>query len=145
MKSEKVKATSLDRSLSLFGSGTRVFASGEDTLSLRLTSELADLRSGYANPILRLRSGTECERTSSAAIGKEKSTPFGVPLPMAAELGFEPRHTESESAVLPLHNSAKYGKFKSIFVRLIILAHKNCFVNTFVLFLRKFCFLFEIG
>ena len=25
---------------------------------------------------------------------------------MAAELGFEPRHTESESAVLPLHNSA---------------------------------------
>ena len=26
--------------------------------------------------------------------------------PMAAELGFEPRHTESESAVLPLHNSA---------------------------------------
>ena len=27
---------------------------------------------------------------------------------MAAELGFEPRHTESESAVLPLHNSARY-------------------------------------
>ena len=26
---------------------------------------------------------------------------------MAAELGFEPRQTESESAVLPLHNSAK--------------------------------------
>ena len=25
---------------------------------------------------------------------------------LAAELGFEPRHTESESAVLPLHNSA---------------------------------------
>lgn len=25
---------------------------------------------------------------------------------VAAELGFEPRHTESESAVLPLHNSA---------------------------------------
>ncbi len=25
---------------------------------------------------------------------------------MAAELGFEPRQTESESAVLPLHNSA---------------------------------------
>ena len=25
---------------------------------------------------------------------------------MVAELGFEPRHTESESAVLPLHNSA---------------------------------------
>ncbi len=28
--------------------------------------------------------------------------------PMAAELGFEPRHTESESAVLPLHNSASH-------------------------------------
>ena len=27
---------------------------------------------------------------------------------MAAELGFEPRHTESESAVLPLHNSASH-------------------------------------
>ena len=26
---------------------------------------------------------------------------------MAAEEGFEPSHTESESAVLPLHNSAK--------------------------------------
>ena len=25
---------------------------------------------------------------------------------LVAELGFEPRHTESESAVLPLHNSA---------------------------------------
>ena len=43
---------------------------------------------------------------SSAAIGKEKALLLGVPLPMAAELGFEPRHTESESAVLPLHNSA---------------------------------------
>ena len=30
---------------------------------------------------------------------------------MAAELGFEPRHTESESAVLPLHNSAIYARF----------------------------------
>ena len=27
---------------------------------------------------------------------------------LAAELGFEPRHTESESAVLPLHNSAMF-------------------------------------
>ena len=30
--------------------GTRVFAEGEDTRALRLSSELADLRSGYANP-----------------------------------------------------------------------------------------------
>ena len=28
---------------------------------------------------------------------------------MAAELGFEPRQTESESVVLPLHNSASNG------------------------------------
>ena len=28
---------------------------------------------------------------------------------LAAELGFEPRQTESESVVLPLHNSAKQG------------------------------------
>ena len=28
---------------------------------------------------------------------------------MAAGLGFEPRQTESESAVLPLHNPAIYG------------------------------------
>ena len=31
-----------------------------------------------------------------------------VSFALAAELGFEPRHTESESAVLPLHNSARY-------------------------------------
>ena len=37
---------------------------------------------------------------------KKKALLLGVPLSMAAELGFEPRHTESESAVLPLHNSA---------------------------------------
>lgn len=28
---------------------------------------------------------------------------------MAAELGFEPRQTESESVVLPLHNSAIFS------------------------------------
>ena len=37
---------------------------------------------------------------------KEKSrSPIGDLL-LAAELGFEPRQTESESVVLPLHNSA---------------------------------------
>ena len=44
---------------------------------------------------------------------------------LAAELGFEPRHTESESAVLPLHNSAKC---------LYILTHNFPFVKYF------FCF-----
>lgn len=28
---------------------------------------------------------------------------------LAAELGFEPRQTESESVVLPLHNSAMFS------------------------------------
>ena len=35
--------------------GRGVFTKGEDTHTLRLKSELFDLRVGYANPILRLR------------------------------------------------------------------------------------------
>ncbi len=38
---------------------------------------------------------------------KTKSTPTGCFLFLAAGEGFEPSHTESESAVLPLHNPAK--------------------------------------
>ncbi len=38
-----------------------------------------------------------------------KQIGFGVTL--AAELGFEPRQTESESAVLPLHNSASMNAY----------------------------------
>ena len=72
-----------------------------------LTSELDALCAGYANPFLRLRSGAECEQTSSAAKNR-KNRLLRVGLFLAAELGFEPRHTESESVVLPLHNSAKY-------------------------------------
>ena len=45
---------------------------------------------------------------------------------MAAELGFEPRHTESESAVLPLHNSAI-----RFFRAEIIISQINRFVNSF--------------
>ncbi len=53
---------------------------------------------------------------------------------MAAELGFEPRQTESESAVLPLHNSATLNRWNimlhyfahvcQIFFELIL--HQNC-------------------
>ena len=43
---------------------------------------------------------------------------------VAAEEGFEPSQTESESAVLPLHNSA-------ISLTDIIIADKSMFVNTF--------------
>ena len=50
--------------------------------------------------------------------------PLGVSglLFLAAELGFEPRHTESESAVLPLHNSAKCVDIISQDIRVV-----NCF------------------
>lgn len=43
---------------------------------------------------------------------------------MAAEEGFEPSQTESESVVLPLHNSA-------INSTLTIIAHAGRFVNSF--------------
>ena len=53
---------------------------------------------------------------------------------MAAELGFEPRHTESESAVLPLHNSA-------LLLRLIILSQGFIFVKgVFSIFCKKSSF-----
>ena len=38
----------------------------------------------------------------------KKTNRMGWFFVLAAEPGFEPRRTESESAVLPLHNSAKY-------------------------------------
>ena len=40
---------------------------------------------------------------------------------MAAELGFVPRHTESESAVLPLHNSAILLKSRFISATIYII------------------------
>ena len=49
---------------------------------------------------------------------------------MAAEEGFEPSQTESESVVLPLHNSA-------IDLTLIIISHTGRFVNSFLRFLIK--------
>ena len=48
---------------------------------------------------------------------------------MAAELGFEPRHTESESAVLPLHNSAKC--VLAVW-RLYIVSQEKAFVKGFL-------------
>ena len=38
----------------MFGTRNGNFACGEDTLALRLTSELVDLRAGYANSFPRL-------------------------------------------------------------------------------------------
>ena len=48
---------------------------------------------------------------------------------LAAELGFEPRHTESESAVLPLHNSAIRFQAEDIITQI------KWFVNSFLKFL----------
>ena len=50
---------------------------------------------------------------------------------MAAELGFEPRQTESESAVLPLHNSAIFLTTDNIITD---------FFNMSSVFLKKFIF-----
>ena len=38
---------------------------------------------------------------------------------MAAGEGFEPSHTESESAVLPLHNPAKRKGYYTLFVKIV--------------------------
>ena len=71
----------------------------------RKATTLVDLREGYANPILARRARSWAR---SRRFGNQKKTDHRmmVCFLLAAELGFEPRHTESESAVLPLHNSA---------------------------------------
>ncbi len=51
---------------------------------------------------------------------------------LAAELGFEPRQTESESVVLPLHNSALYSIGRFLSRNGIIITERDDFVNMFV-------------
>ena len=46
---------------------------------------------------------SSCLKKKLQALQKRK------PAVLAAELGLEPRQTESESVVLPLHNSAIFG------------------------------------
>ena len=65
-----------------------------------------------SNPRLQIKKSFGCCRSS-----------------LAAEEGFEPSQTESESGVLPLHNSAKRKDYYTFFFR---------FVNTF--FTRFRCF-----
>ena len=48
---------------------------------------------------------------------------------MAAELGFEPRQTESESVVLPLHNSAIAAVFQPLLENI---SHAGGFVKGFL-------------
>ena len=52
-------------------------------------------------------------------------------VPLAAGEGFEPSHTESESAVLPLHNPAMFLTNKIYYTRF------PAFVNTFFALLEK--------
>ena len=69
--------------------GRGVFTSGEDTHTLRLKSELFDLRVGYANPILRLRESQRGVR-EPLTVAKNKDTRKGCPYFLAQEEGFEP-------------------------------------------------------
>ncbi len=59
----------------------------------------------YANPLLH--DGATTGFGAAVPQSKQKTDRKGRFFALAAELGFEPRHTESESAVLPLHNSAR--------------------------------------
>ena len=61
----------------------------------------------YANPILALRQELRSARLVPRSKKEKTDHRWWSVFSLAAELGFEPRHTESESAVLPLHNSAR--------------------------------------
>ena len=65
-----------------------------------------------------------------------KNSPEYSSGPMAAELGFEPRHTESESAVLPLHNSASH-----LYNYIHILKYVNRYVKNFFLLYFEFLYI----
>ena len=67
-----------------------VFTKGEDTHTLRLKSELFDLRVGYANPILRLGESQRGFRILSYLRRKIKDTHTECPYFLAQEEGFEP-------------------------------------------------------
>ena len=74
---------------------------------MRIPTQTPDMLAerAYANPILAW--WQEAEFGATVPQSKQKRHLKGVFFVLAAELGFEPRHTESESAVLPLHNSAR--------------------------------------
>ena len=91
----------------IFGSGGRI----------RTLSASGAARRDYnfcegSNPRLQIKKSFGCRRSS-----------------LAAEEGFEPSQTESESGVLPLHNSAKRKDYYTFFFR---------FVNTFFTRFRYF-------
>lgn len=59
------------------------------------------------------------ERRKQKKILNKKSLRTVVRSDMAAGEGFEPSHTESESAVLPLHNPAKSKDYYTFFCRFV--------------------------
>ena len=66
-------------------------------------------RTQFAFGFAKYKAGS---KTDSQAIDKTKNRPkWSVFRFMAGDLGFEPRHTESESAVLPLHKSPMPYKY----------------------------------
>ena len=67
---------------------------------------------------------------------------------MAAEEGFEPSHTESESAVLPLHHSAVFIHYiladDIVYVNIFLIKNKIIFLLIEVV--RKYgCFCLSVG
>ena len=83
----------------------------------------------YANPSFARWAKHWARSRGSADKGKKKRPSDDGRFSLAAELGFEPRHTESESAVLPLHNSARC--MLAVW-RLYIVAQEKAFVKGFL-------------
>ena len=136
--SKKPKAPTLR--LGVFWS-TQVFTYGEDAHSLRLTSELVDLRSGYANRTLS--QATEPSSNQRVAAPKnQKPQPYGW--------GFSGAATQIRTGDLILTKDVLYqlshsSKSQEYFlVTHTIIPKYFRVVNTFMKFcLRKFCFIFR--
>ena len=60
----------------------------------------------FGQMMLRVPRKRSCARKKRTQMKKSNSKELDF---LAAVLGFEPRHTESESAVLPLHNTAIFS------------------------------------
>ena len=89
---------------------------------------------GNACPLLSCHSEKQSDEESDCTKKKAKSQ---RDLALAAGEGFEPSHTESESAVLPLHNPAKLFCCHQL-NNIDYYNRINRFVNTFFQFSRIF-------
>ena len=112
VKSEEVKKYPRNKSEEFFGCG-------------KMDSVPRDLR---ARSSAALDSPPDYQFTTASPSNpipehKKRDITSVISLFLAAELGFEPRQTESESAVLPLHNSASTR---------YIIAKTYLFVNSFL-------------